>query len=130
LTTCPFCNLEDDQVLLSASTAVVIRDGFPVTEGHSLVIPHRHVESVFDLTEEELQDLGELSSDVRRRLLDSDDTIEGFNVGVNDGTVAGQTVPHCHVHIIPRRAGDVANPRGGVRHVIPGMGDYTLIFET
>jgi diadenosine tetraphosphate (Ap4A) HIT family hydrolase len=118
--------LEDDRVLLSNSTAVVIRDGFPVTEGHSLVIPRRHIESVFDLTEEEFQDLGELSSDVRRRLLESDDTIEGFNIGVNDGTVAGQTVPHCHVHIIPRRAGDVDNPRGGVRHVIPGMGDYTL----
>jgi len=124
LTTCPFCNLEDDQVLLSNSTAVVIRDGFPVTEGHSLVIPRRHIESLFDLTEEEFQDLGELSSDVRRRLLDSDDTIEGFNIGVNDGTVAGQTVPHCHVHIIPRRAGDVANPRGGVRHVIPSKGNY------
>ena len=124
MTTCPFCNLEDDQVLLSNSTAVVIRDGFPVTEGHSLVIPRRHIESLFDLTEEEFQDLGELSSDVRRRLLDSDDTIEGFNIGVNDGTVAGQTVPHCHVHIIPRRAGDVANPRGGVRHVIPSKGNY------
>jgi len=111
-------------VLVSTSTAAVIRDGFPVTEGHSLAIPHRHVESVFDLTEEELQDLGELSSDVRRRLLDSDDTIEGFNIGVNDGTVAGQTVPHCHVHIIPRRAGDVDNPRGGVRHVIPSKGNY------
>ena len=124
MTTCPFCNLADDQVLVSTSTAAVIRDGFPVTEGHSIAIPHRHVESVFDLTEEELQDPGELSSDVRRRLLDSDDTIEGFNIGVNDGTVAGQTVPHCHVHIIPRRAGDVDNPRGGVRHVIPSKGNY------
>ena len=77
-------------MLLSTSTAVVIRDGFPVTEGHSLVIPRRHIESVFNLTEEEFQDLGELSSDVRRRLLDSDDTIEGFNIGVNDGTVQGR----------------------------------------
>ncbi len=104
--------------------AVALRDEFPVSNGHALVVPRRHVEQIFDLTDAEARDVWRLVQQVRRRLVDGDPTIEGFNVGVNSGEAAGQTVKHAHVHVIPRRRGDTPDPRGGVRGVIPDRRDY------
>ena len=97
---------------------------FPVTPGHLLAIPRRHVGTWFDLHRPEQHAVNELVRQGRVLTRDSDRTVAGFNVGINDGDVAGQTVAHCHVHLIPRRTADVANPRGGVRNIIPGKGDY------
>jgi diadenosine tetraphosphate (Ap4A) HIT family hydrolase len=95
-----------------------------VTEGHTLIIPKRHTADYFDLVPAEVSAVNLLLQDQRKRLLAADSAIEGFNIGVNCGEVAGQTIFHCHVHLIPRREGDVENPRGGVRHVIAGKGYY------
>ncbi len=121
---CPFCDLHSDRVVLENETTVAVMDGFPVTEGHSLVIPRRHAETVFDLSEDELADCFRLVFRLREGLLRDDPEITGFNVGINAGEDAGQTVFHCHIHVIPRRSGDVERPRGGVRNIIPGKGDY------
>jgi diadenosine tetraphosphate (Ap4A) HIT family hydrolase len=94
-------------------------DGFPVTAGHTLVIPRRHVADYFDLSAEEVVACHELTREVRQQVLAGEPEVKAFNVGVNAGVAAGQTVFHCHFHVIPRREGDVADPRGGVRHVLP-----------
>jgi len=120
---CPFCN-NDDKKLLETKNAIVISDKFPVTKNHSLIIPKRHVESYFDLTPEEYADCMVLIKTSKKTLCELDETISGFNIGVNDGDVAGQTVSHCHIHLIPRRKGDVSNPRGGIRNIIEGKGDW------
>lgn len=122
---CPFCDLGAIRVVADNALAVLIRDAFPVTPGHLLAIPRRHVGTWFDLHRPEQHAVNELVRQGRALTRDTDRTVAGFNVGINDGEVAGQTVPHCHVHLIPRRAADVSNPRGGVRNVIPGKGDYT-----
>ena len=98
-------------------------DGFPITEEHTLVIPKRHVESAFDLPPDELNDLFAVVGRVRA-LLKKKYQPDALNIGINDGAAAGQTVPHAHVHVIPRRKGDVADPRGGVRWIIPGKAKY------
>lgn len=120
---CPFCNPEASRIRLENEVAVAILDSFPVAEGHTLVIPKRHVGSLFDLAVEEQADLWRLVALVRVGLLDGIKP-DGFNVGVNDGVAAGQTVMHAHVHVIPRRSGDVADPRGGVRWVVPDKAAY------
>lgn len=104
--------------------AYLIRDGFPVADGHSLIIPKRHVEDYFGLTPDELLACDQLIRSARERLIEEDESIDGFNIGINSGAAAGQTVFHCHFHLIPRRTGDVENPRGGVRNIIPGKGNY------
>jgi len=101
----------------------MIRDGFPLTEGHSLVIPNQHVGSFFDLTVEVQTALLDLVKIARNELVDELGIVD-VNVGINDGPLAGQTVPHCHIHLIPRRDGDIADPRGGVRWIIPNKADY------
>ena len=98
-------------------------DAFPVAEGHTLVVPKRHVASLFDLAEEEQAALWRLVAQVRGKLA-SELQPDGFNFGVNDGPAAGQTVMHAHVHVIPRRTGDVADPRGGVRWIVPEKAAY------
>jgi diadenosine tetraphosphate (Ap4A) HIT family hydrolase/5-methylcytosine-specific restriction endonuclease McrA len=123
---CPFCETGDREVLLQDSLAIVVRDGYPVTEGHVLVVPKRHAADYFDLGTAEVSACQRLLAEARALLLAKDASIQGFNVGINSGEVAGQTVNHCHVHLIPRRAGDSANPRGGVRGVIPGKADYRV----
>src|SRR3712207_6795964 len=97
--------------------AFAIRDGYPVTHLHPLVIPRRHAATFFDLYEPERRAINLLLDQVRADVLSEDKTVEGFNIGMNSGEVAGQTVMHCHVHLIPRRRGDVEQPRGGVRGV-------------
>jgi ATP adenylyltransferase len=115
---CIFCEIPSNRIVLQNELAFVIRDGFPVTEGHSLIIPKRHVDDYFGLFRPELNAVQSLLQQARSALLAEDPSIEGFNMGVNSGEVAGQTVLHCHVHLIPRRKGDVGDPRGGVRGVI------------
>jgi len=120
---CPFCNI-DDKILFQFKNAIVISDKYPVTKYHSLIIPKRHVESYFDLTPEEYADCMVLIKTSKKTLCELDKTISGFNIGVNDGADAGQTISHCHIHLIPRRKGDVKEPAGGVRHIIPEKGFY------
>lgn len=120
---CPFCSLPAERILGGNALAVWIRDAFPVSDGHSLVIPRRHVGSFFDLGAEERSAMLELLEQARARA-QIDFRPDGFNIGINDGAAAGQTVSHLHMHLIPRFAGDVADPRGGVRWVIPERADY------
>ena len=108
---CPFCTLPPERILLTNAVGWVIRDGFPVSPGHTLIIPKRHVGSFFDLVQAQ--------ADIAAEFLPA-----GYNVGINDGAAAGQTVPHLHIHLIPRFQGDVPDPRGGVRWVIPHKARY------
>jgi len=121
---CPFCATVDREWLLKNSLAFGIEDKYPVTERHVLVIPKRHTAEYFDLGTAEVRACQGLIAEGRTLILQQDATVHGFNVGVNSGAVAGQTVMHCHIHLIPRREGDTADPRGGVRGVIPGKADY------
>jgi diadenosine tetraphosphate (Ap4A) HIT family hydrolase len=123
MSTCPFCEPAPAEVEASSEHAVAMRDGYPVTEGHLLVIPRRHVQSVFDLDEAELADLWRLVARVRDEARRRPG-VTACTVGINDGAAAGQTVSHAHVHVIPRRHGDVPDPRGGVRWVIPRNAAY------
>lgn len=123
-TECLFCNIPKERIIAENEYAYAIHDGFPVTERHSLIVPKRHVGEYFGLTNDELIGCDSLLRTVREEILAADDSVGGFNIGMNSGAVAGQTIFHCHIHLIPRREGDVANPRGGVRHVIPGKGNY------
>jgi len=122
--TCLFCNIENERIIAQNDLAYAVRDGFPVTELHTLIIPKRHVEDYFGLTQEELLACDELIRSLKDEIMDSDSLVNGFNIGMNAGESAGQTIFHCHIHLIPRRSGDVENPRGGVRHLIPGKGNY------
>lgn len=121
---CRFCSVSEERIVAENDLAFAIRDGFPVTELHSLVIPRRHVSDYFELTEEELLACNELLRIVKEEILARDASVKGFNVGANSGLIAGQSIFHCHIHLIPRREGDVPNPKGGIRHVIPGKGAY------
>lgn len=121
---CLFCAIPPERIIARNALAYAIRDGFPVTALHTLIIPNRHVADYFGLTREELLACDELLQLVRKDILHVDPLVQGFNIGMNAGAVAGQTVFHCHIHLIPRRADDVEEPRGGVRNVIPGKGAY------
>ena len=121
---CPFCTGIDDRIFASNEYAHVIYDGFPVTDGHSLIIPKRHIADFFELTKKELNAIHELMRSHKTHLESLDPSITGFNVGVNVGSDAGQTVFHCHIHLIPRRHADVEEPRGGIRGVIPSKQRY------
>jgi ATP adenylyltransferase len=121
---CCFCTIPNERVILANEYACVVEDGFPVTKHHSLVIPKRHVEDYFELKDKELLACDSLLNLQKDKMIKMDSSIKGFNIGINCGEVAGQTIFHCHIHLIPRREGDVANPKGGVRHVIPEKGYY------
>jgi ATP adenylyltransferase len=112
---CVFCELSEARVIASNELAYVIRDAFPVTPLLTLLIPRRHTLTYFDLFEPERRALSIMLDQLRTDILERDRTVAGFNIGMNSGEVAGQTVNHAHVHLIPRRQGDVATPRGGVR---------------
>lgn len=122
---CPFCEGYDDRLIAENHLAIAIRDGYPVTEGHTLVIPKRHIGSYWDLSRAEIWACNELAASVRERVMKQDKTVQGFNMGNNDREVAGQTVNHCHIHLIPRRSDDSEDAVGGVRNVIRGKGNYT-----
>ena len=121
---CIFCNLDQSRIEKENTYALSFRDLYPVTEGHTLFIPKRHVQSFFDLDSNEKEAIFELLELEREKLIQQDNLITGFNIGINDGSDAGQTVMHCHVHLIPRRNGDMTDPRGGVRGVIPEKQSY------
>ena len=121
--TCPFCTLSDSRIVASNDFALVIRDGFPISPGHTLIIPRRHIGSFFELTGGERTSLLVLL-DQAKEDLDGKFQPDGFNIGINDGAAAGQTVPHLHIHLIPRYLGDRPDPRGGVRWIIPEKADY------
>lgn len=126
---CIFCNaqLHDfDRIVDENALAYAIRDGFPVTQYHSLFIPKRHVADYFGLTQAEINAINQLIKKQKKFLDETDSFIDGYNIGMNCGESAGQTVFHCHLHFIPRRKGDVENPRGGVRHLMPSKGHYDL----
>jgi diadenosine tetraphosphate (Ap4A) HIT family hydrolase len=120
---CAFCTLPSDRILGQNELAVWIRDGFPVSPGHSLVIPKRHFGSFFEGSIEERQAMLELV-DAAKQAAQMDLAPDGYNIGINDGPAAGQTIPHLHIHLIPRFKGDLEDPRGGVRWVVPSKADY------
>jgi diadenosine tetraphosphate (Ap4A) HIT family hydrolase len=120
--TCPFCS-PNRQTIAENEHAFAIADGYPVSLGHTLVIPKHHVSTVFDLSDEKYAGCFLLVRTVRMVLEELHGTI-AFNIGVNCGEYAGQTIDHAHIHLIPRYQGDVEDPRGGIRHLIPGKGYY------
>jgi diadenosine tetraphosphate (Ap4A) HIT family hydrolase len=120
---CPFCQLDQNRTKLANGFCSAVEDGFPVSHGHMLVIPRRHIHSIFDLNLYEYEDVWAMVKEVREMLKKTHNP-DGFNVGLNDGRHAGQTVEHAHVHVIPRYEGDMEEPRGGVRHLMPGKGYY------
>lgn len=121
---CLFCNIPHERVVIENALMFAIRDGFPVTPLHTLIIPKRHVRDYFGLTSEEILAADEMLNKLSNLIQTEDQSVQGFNIGINAGAAAGQTIFHCHIHLIPRREGDVENPRGGVRHLIPGKGFY------
>ena len=123
-TNCLFCGIDSGRIIAENELCYAIRDGFPVTPLHTLIIPKRHVADYFDLYQPELNAIQSLLRDQRKQIMTADPTVSGFNVGINAGAEAGQTIFHVHVHLIPRRKGDVAEPRGGVRGVIPDKQKY------
>lgn len=120
---CPFCHVRPDEIVSGVDLAYVRRDGYPVSKGHTLIIPRRHVRSLFDCTAEERQALLTLLEQAKAAL---DRTLrpDGYNIGINDGAAAGQTVMHLHIHLIPRYQGDKDDPRGGVRGIFPEKAAY------
>jgi diadenosine tetraphosphate (Ap4A) HIT family hydrolase len=120
---CQFCQLPRDRVIEYNDLAIALADAFPVSSGHTLVIPRRHVTDFFNLSPAEVEAIIDLLHQMRRRLV-AELAPAGFNIGINVGSAAGQTVMHAHVHLIPRYSGDVPDPTGGVRNVIPGKGPY------
>jgi len=121
--TCIFCTLTAGRIVLANEFAVVIRDSFPVSPGHTLILPKRHVGSFFDVTGDEREAMLALL-DSAKLGLDAAFHPNGYNIGINDGAAAGQTVPHLHLHLIPRYAGDQEDPRGGVRWIFPQKAKY------
>ena len=121
---CPFCKVESEREIIASSLlSVAFYDGFPVSPGHALIIPKRHVSSFFDLSKVERQDLLNLADSVKR-ILEERYHPDGYNIGINVGEAAGQSIFHVHMHLIPRYQGDVPSPRGGVRGVIPTKQNY------
>lgn len=124
--TCPFCNIDSQRELIVESpTAYSVYDKFPVSDGHALVIPKRHCADYFELTLEEQSDCWRMLNDVKQVLIQKYNP-DGFNVGINVNEEAGQTIPHVHIHLIPRYKGDVNDPEGGVRGVIPEKRKYSF----
>ncbi|UCF30833.1 MAG: HIT family protein [bacterium] len=120
---CPFCNIPAERKISETEYSVTLRDGHPVSRGHTLVVPRRHVESIFECTVHEKAHILQALEDARQAL-DREFSPDGYNIGINDGEAAGQTVPHLHVHLIPRYKGDASDPRGGVRWIFPERAKY------
>jgi diadenosine tetraphosphate (Ap4A) HIT family hydrolase len=120
---CPFCQLPPERITGANGLGLMIRDAYPVSPGHTLIIPKRHIGSFFELTPDERNALLELLEQAQEELQRRHQP-QGYNIGINDGPAAGQTVPHLHIHLIPRYRGDVTDPRGGVRWVMPEKARY------
>ena len=121
---CLFCNIKLSGLVKENDLAYASYDTYPVTDMHCLVIPKRHVKDYFDLTNEEVIACNELIKIIKNEIESQDSTVKGFNIGTNAGKISGQSILHCHIHLIPRREGDVENPQGGVRSVIPTKQHY------
>ena len=121
---CIFCNSKTSDISHENEFAYASYDTYPVSDYHYLIIPKRHIENYFELTDEELIACNDLIKIVKKETLNKDKSIKAFNLGTNIGKIAGQTIMHCHIHLIPRRQGDVLNPQGGVRSVIPQKQHY------
>lgn len=119
---CIFCR-PDRPILAESALSLAFLDSYPVSEGHTLVVPRRHLVSIWDMSAEEYADAFDLARRVKDLLQEKFEP-HGFNIGANCGEAAGQSVWHAHIHVIPRYTGDVANPKGGVRNVVPGKGRY------
>ena len=122
---CLFCNSKKSGVAYENKLAYASYDTYPVSDLHCLIIPKRHINNYFDLSDEELIACNNLIKVVKKEIVEKDKTVEAFNIGTNVGKISGQSIMHCHIHLIPRRQGDVQNPQGGVRSVIPKNQYYT-----
>ena len=120
---CPFCSPDPERVFHEGDMVFALWDGFPVNPGHALIIPRRHIGSWFDATDQEQAEILAMVSRVREAI-EAEHAPNGYNMGINDGEAAGQTVGHLHLHVIPRYEGDVEDPRGGIRWVIPERARY------
>ena len=116
---CLFCNIKKSGLAMENKLAYASYDTYPVSEGHCLIIPKRHVKDYFDLSSDEVISCNELIKKIKIEVELKDESVKGFNIGTNIGKISGQSILHCHIHLIPRREGDVENPQGGVRSVIP-----------
>jgi diadenosine tetraphosphate (Ap4A) HIT family hydrolase len=121
---CLFCNSKISGIVHENDLAYASYDTYPVSEFHCLIIPKRHVIDYFELTDEELVACNDLIKVIKEEVLIKDKSVKAFNIGTNAGKIAGQSIMHCHIHLIPRREGDVENPQGGVRSVIPQKQHY------
>ena len=122
---CIFCKIKKEELRFENELAYSSTDSYPVSNFHSLIVPKRHVKNYFEMNNKEIQACNELILKTKEQILKEDPTVKGFNIGTNVGKVAGQSIMHCHIHLIPRREGDVENPQGGVRSVIPLKQHYT-----
>ena len=123
---CLFCNIKESGCAHENNLAFASYDSYPVSKHHCLIIPKRHINDFFDLTTEELLSCNDIIKIIKDEIINKDKTVKGFNLGTNIGKISGQTILHCHFHLIPRREGDVENPQGGVRSVIPNKQHYKL----
>ena len=121
---CLFCNISLSGIVYENDFAYVSYDSYPVSKFHCLIIPKRHIKDYFDLSNEELIACNNLIKIIKKEIINKDKTVKGFNLGTNIGKISGQSIMHCHFHLIPRREGDVENPQGGVRSVIPQKQHY------
>ena len=121
---CLFCDIKKSGSVHENELAYASYDSYPVSEHHCLIIPKRHIKDYFDLSNDELVACNELIQIIKKEITKKDSTVKGFNLGTNIGKVSGQSILHCHLHLIPRREGDVDNPQGGVRSVIPNKQHY------
>ncbi len=116
---CIFCKEKKNNILIENDYAYASYDPYPVSEKHCLIVPKRHIKDYFNLSEKEVVACNQLIKNMKNQIEEGDKSVKGFNIGTNSGKVAGQSIMHCHIHLIPRREGDVKKPQGGVRSVIP-----------
>ena len=122
---CLFCNINSKDLVFDNEFAFASFDSYPVSKYHSLIVPKRHILDYFELTNDELLACNDLIKKIKNEITIKDKTVKAFNIGTNAGKISGQSIMHCHIHLIPRREGDVDNPQGGVRAVIPAKQHYT-----
>ena len=121
---CLFCNAKESGIAAENEFAYASYDSYPVSDFHCLIIPKRHVKDYFEMSDEELLACNDLIAKIKNEILSKDKSVKAFNIGTNAGKISGQSIMHCHIHLIPRREGDVENPQGGVRSVIPKKQHY------
>ena len=121
---CLFCNIKESGLAKENNLAYASYDSYPVSKGHCLIIPKRHARDYFDLSNDEIIACNDLIKEIKNEIIKKDSSVKGFNIGSNAGKISGQSILHCHIHLIPRRNGDVQNPQGGVRSVIPSKQHY------